>query len=179
MGDSFHEHEEDHLKFIGETQLSLINLAKELQATLSNATKAIKNVLRQQQSNKSEEEIQEAIRAALIHGDSVEELSSSSWEKIEQSLGVSANQEVRQGLTDILKTLHLARENSKQIFSEYLQRAEDISANLRNDRAQFYQLILHTMELVQLLPEYHPNETRDKENKAALNFDAKIGDKPA
>ena len=58
----------------------------------------------------------------------------------------------------------------------YLERAEEINVNLRSFRSQFYNLILHVTELLALMADYHADVVKIAENRAALEFDALIGE---
>ncbi len=64
----------------------------------------------------------------------------------------------------------------EQAMASFVERAEDINVSFRTYRSQFYNLILRTMELLTLLPDYHIDQEKVAENKAALVFDALLGE---
>lgn len=60
----------------------------------------------------------------------------------------------------------------------YHEKTEAMHITLCDYRSQFYNLILRSNELLQLLPDYRPNLSKQLENRERLNFNAKIGENP-
>lgn len=62
------------------------------------------------------------------------------------------------------------------LITPYLEKTAAMHAILCDYRLQFYQLIIRSTELMQLLPDYRPDETKLNKNKAELDFDGKLGE---
>lgn len=61
-------------------------------------------------------------------------------------------------------------------MSAYLERSQALNVILRQYRTLFYDLILRTRTLVEMLPDYHPDAIKIMENRASLHFDSKLGE---
>lgn len=68
------------------------------------------------------------------------------------------------------------RTELEDIAPTYHQRSDDMGRELRRYRKEFYQLIVRATELLQTVPGYHLNETKQSENLSLLDFDAQIGE---
>ena len=73
------------------------------------------------------------------------------------------------------KTLKSRRGEVDVIVSAYLERADDMRINLCSYRSQFYDAILRSTELLQLLPDYKVDKVQEIENRESLYFDAHLG----
>lgn len=180
MGEEFNKLELAHETLISESQSSLIKLAKELQKSLQVTAKEIGQLLTSKQFKKEESVIQKAIRIAMIHYEKIDEEalapSSAFWEKMAVVLGLELAPDLREQLATLLKTFGDPRAEIENMVANYTERAEDIGIKLRSYRTQFYDLILRSMELIKLLPEYHLDKEKDEENRSSLYFDSHIGE---
>lgn len=179
LGDEFSQLEIAHQTLIGESQLSLIKLSRELQNSLNTVAKKCKAILQHHGVNQSQEAVMQAIKVAIIHYDLSDEMlaeSSSFWDEIEKNLGISLNREMRSELSPSITQFHQHKAEIDQLLSSYLTRAEEIAQNLRLFRKRFFDTILKANELIKSLPDYHPDEAREKENLQSLNFDREIGE---
>ncbi|WP_133127256.1 hypothetical protein [Legionella nagasakiensis] len=181
VGEAFSEQEAAHLKLISESQASLIKLARELQKILETASQKIARVLQSHNLAKSQDTIQQAIRSATIRYDKEEDeifsKTSSFWSIMEKELNLTFNDELRDQATSVLNEFRNARSQIDEILETYLNRTDEMTMALRDYRSQFYKQILRASELVQLLPDYHPDEGRRTENLESLDFDANIGER--
>jgi hypothetical protein len=66
-------------------------------------------------------------------------------------------------------------EDVAQAIAPLLEKADNLSIMFRQYRVEFKSLILATLRLVQLLPDYHANEIQDNVNRETLHFDDQIG----
>lgn len=57
----------------------------------------------------------------------------------------------------------------------FLEQVDDLAQALRNYRVEFKTLIVDTLRLIQLLPGYKENPTREEENRSMLLFDDQLG----
>ena len=69
----------------------------------------------------------------------------------------------------------MLRPEIEKMLSVYIEKTEDMAISFRMYRSQFYDLILRVTELLQLLPDYRPDESKVLENRIPLHFDANIG----
>ena len=180
IGDDFNKEELAHQTLIYESQASLIKLSAELQQSLHGAANTIKQILRTRQIIKDDKLIQQAIRAAMIQFDEINQealaVSSSFWKKMSETLSVNLNEEVCQLIGEVLSTLGDPRLDTEAILSTYIEQADTIEINLCSYRSQFYDIILKTTELLNLLPDYPIDKVKDEENRESLYFDAHIGE---
>lgn len=180
MGEDFHKIEVAHQTLIADSQASLIKLSAELQQSLQSVANTIKHILLSQQIMKDEKLIQQAIRGAMIHFETMDEKalapSSLFWKKMSEILSVDLNNDLCQKLGSTLSTLGDPRLDIEAILSTYLEQAETLDINLCSYRRQFYDIILKTVELINLLPDNPIDKEKDEENRSTLHFDAHIGE---
>jgi hypothetical protein len=179
VGEEFSKQELVHQSLIYESQASLIKLSDELHKSLHVAAKNIAQVLQTKQIIKEDKLIQQAIREAMIHLETINHetvvLSPAFWEKLSSVLSADLNTEIREQLTPVLTTFSDPREDMDVILSTYLEKTEEVAVSLRNYRSQFYNIILRVTEFIQLLPDYPIDKVKDEENRASLYFDSHIG----
>ena len=48
--------------------------------------------------------------------------------------------------------------------------------NLKSYRSQFYNIILRSTELINMLPDYYIDREKDQENRGQLYFDSNLGE---
>lgn len=63
----------------------------------------------------------------------------------------------------------------EQAMSTFRERGDELGQILRNYRIEFKTLILDTLRLTQLLPDYRPDEIQDTINREMLYFDDQLG----
>ena len=180
LNEAFQNEELVHQKLIARSQAQLIEVSKELQASLHTVSKTMDKTLRINGIVKEDPMIQQAVRAAMVHYNKMDErmLSSSSpfWDKLSEVLDSPLDETLRRQLESALTPFQDPREEIENILATYLQQTSDVAIALRGFRSQFYELILQVTELVKLLPDYRPNPIKEAENRIPLEFDAQIGE---
>ena len=175
LGETFRTQELSHQSLISKSQLALITVVKSLEDKLRPLEINIGSIVG---SNK-QDSLKKASRVPFVYSDKqtpdVLGQSSSIWAKIEGILDIKLDEAQRRSIASIFEEMgdpwvHIGAE-----LQEYATESEAISIELRNYRLQFYNLILRTTELIQLLPDYHVDKIKDEENRASLYFDAHIG----
>ncbi len=66
-------------------------------------------------------------------------------------------------------------EDVAQAIAPLAEKANDLSIVLRQYRVGFKSMILATLQLIQLLPDYHANDAEDTANRESLQFDDQLG----
>ena len=84
--------------------------------------------------------------------------------------------ELSKDLNALLKQAEETPHTLEESLSPFLEQAEDMNINLRSYRSQFYNVILRVTELLKLLPDYVPDQTKVADNRESLVFDALIGE---
>lgn len=180
LNTSFRELEFAHQKLISESQRRLIDVSKILQTSLQIVSKTMEQTLRRNAILKTDEEIQRAVRAAMVHYNKrdAEMLSegSSFWCKLAEVLNITTDVSLREKLAAALTPFQDPRDEIESILSTYLTQAEDLAIESRGFRIQFYELILRATELLKLLPSYRPDQIKEAENRESLQFDSLIGE---
>lgn len=179
IGENFNKEEEIHQQLIKQSQASLIKLTDTLRNTFQEIASKFTQILKQEQIIKDDKLIARSIRMAIIHYDQIDDqtlaVSSAFWNEISKVLGVELNNEVRQKMAEVMKSVGDPRNDLEDILINFLEKTSDTFVSLRSYRSQFYNLILSTTELIQLLQDYHVDKEKDEENRASLHFDAHIG----
>ena len=180
MNTAFRELEFSHQKLISESQRRLIDVSKILQTSLQVVSKTMEQTLRKNAISKTDEQIQQAVRAAMVYYNKrdAEMLSegSSFWEKLAQVLDITTDAPLRQSLAKALTPFQDPRDEIEGILSTYLTQAEDLAIELRGFRIRFYELIIRATELLKLLPSYRPDLIKEAVNRESLQFDSLIGE---
>lgn len=179
LGEQFNQQEQAHQRLIGESQSSLIKLARTLQDSLKKVSKQCKTVLRQQGMDFSQDALMQAIKVAIIYYDVNDEKlseSSSFWTEFEKHLEISLNQTIRSKLTPAINEFNQHKDETNEILSSFLARASELTQNLRQCRTQFHEVIISANDLIKLLPDYKRDESQMEENLQSLNFDPQIGE---
>ena len=65
--------------------------------------------------------------------------------------------------------------NVEKLMRPFYERADDLGQILRNYRVEFKTLIIDTLRLTDLLPDYKQDEPQDKINRKLLYFDDQLG----
>lgn len=63
----------------------------------------------------------------------------------------------------------------KESLASFRERTNDIAQGLRNYRVEFKTLILDTLRLIQLLPDYREDPVQEAINRNSLQFDDQLG----
>lgn len=61
-------------------------------------------------------------------------------------------------------------------MSPFMENTQALMIKLREYRRKFYDLIIHVRNLMETLTDYHPDENKIRQQRAALYFDASIGE---
>ncbi len=179
LGDEFSQAEVDQYQLISDSQACLIELAGKLQAALAIGAQKIGQILQSRQISSEEKLIQPAIRTALINFDKADThvlaASSPFWTVIADVLKVNLDNELREQLSSELSPLQDPRMEIEQALATFLEQTEMMGLAFRRFRASFYEIILKTTELINLLPDYVVDRKKDDENRSTLHFDSHIG----
>lgn len=180
LNDNFHQEEFNHNKLIAESQQSLMKYTAEWQKKLLTSAKQVKSKLKAAGGEASEPQIIQAINTLLINENLKpgEELSfkSQNWLVLEQLLMQSLGAELKQSFVEqVAKLVEFTQQ--VMIFSQnFMERATEMGIILRRYRSDFYQLILRSNELMQLLPDYRIDPQKMQINLESLYFDSQIGE---
>lgn len=179
LGENFSQIEFSNQQLISDTQAELIKVSHQLQNLLKITSKKVNEILKSSNIVKEDALIQKAIRKAITPHSKFDQvaLSASSvlWVGMSDVLAISLTDELRQKLGEVLVDFADPKQDIEQTLAIYRERAADISISLRSYRRQFYDIILRVTELMNLLPDYHPNMAQIEINRASLHFDPNIG----
>jgi hypothetical protein len=180
FGNDFNELEYNHKTLIAESQKSLLSLAKNLQNILSSAVNEMKKTLKEQGVSKDEKIVFQAVRESISDYEKLDDeiLSNSSvfWSKLNKALDIQLSDKQQAQFANIFLEFNGLRDEIKSNLDPYLERSSDIEINLKSFRSQFYNIILRSTELINMLPDYIIDKERDQENRGYLYFDSSIGE---
>lgn len=91
---------------------------------------------------------------------------------------ISESQAAIKNLVQRLLPLHDTEEtanNIKDSLASFRERTNDIAQGLKNYRVEFKTLILDTLRLIQLLPDYREDPHQEAINRISLQFDDQLG----
>ena len=157
----------------------MIQLSKNLQSKLKTTSGKIGQILRENNFSKEDALIQKAIRKAMIRHAAINNdslaLQSNFWEEMAGVLATPLSDLLRQKMAEILIVFGDPRQEIQETLLSHEERTADIRINLRSYRRQFYDIILKSTELLNLLPDYRVNKTQVELNRSSLQFDPNIG----
>ena len=179
LDEQFSQLELAHQQLISESQAVLIQLSKNLQSKLKTTSGKIGQILRENNFSKEDALIQKAIRKAMIRHAAINNdslaLQSNFWEEMAGVLATPLSDLLRQKMAEILIVFGDPRQEIQETLLSHEERTADIRINLRSYRRQFYDIILKSTELLNLLPDYRVNKTQVELNRSSLQFDPNIG----
>ena len=179
LNEAYAKLEAENQELIAKSQASLIALSRELLASLAKVVASVMLILRKTDPNISIERVSKALRAIMIHYETVndEVLAPSSpyWNIVIKLLGMPLDAPLRAALAQSIRALSDPRNEVEQILSTYLSETEAMEVNLKNYRTEFYNVILRVTELIKLLPDYHVDHEKEAVHRESLYFDAGIG----
>ncbi len=180
LGNEFNDLEFNHQTLIAESQNSLVPYAKKLQDILRSAASGLKKILNEQGVSKDEQIVFRAIREAISNYEKLDNeiLSNSSifWNKLTKLLEIKLRDEQKEQFSSILSGFNSLRDEINNTLISYLERAGDMEINLKSYRSQFYNIILRSTELINMLPDYYIDREKDQENRGQLYFDSNLGE---
>ena len=180
LGNEFNDLEFNHQTLIAESQNSLVPYAKKLQDILRSAASGLKKILNEQGVSKDEQIVFRAIREAISNYEKLDNeiLSNSSifWNKLTKLLEIKLRDEQKERFSSILSGFNSLRDEINNTLISYLERAGDMEINLKSYRSQFYNIILRSTELINMLPDYYIDREKDQENRGQLYFDSNLGE---
>jgi hypothetical protein len=180
IGALFNQEEEAHQHLIYESQGMLMERAEALKASIETVAKKIAHLLSAHQIEKNNTQIIRAIRFGIIHyaqlNNDILSLSTSYWEQVAMMLDMTFSHDLRQEWAAVMKEIGDPKGDLEELLSVYLEKAQDLCAQFKNFRSQFYHVILRATELIQLLPDYHVDKEKEDNNRSSLYFDAHIGE---
>jgi hypothetical protein len=177
MAEHFHETETDHHRLIANSQQALITKTKEWQEALTNSAAQIIAAVG---IDKDVVAIVNIINALLVSPDYTDHsdisLKAPVWKRAEVLFGENLSTEAKQVfINELVKLKHFNAEVD-ELLTDFANQTREMEQTMRKYRSDFYKLILHANELIELLPEYQKNVGQIEENKESLYFDAKIGE---
>ncbi|MBA2656902.1 MAG: hypothetical protein H0U70_07930 [Tatlockia sp.] len=174
LTEDFRKFEIDHYKLIAQSQKILIEQAQIWQNALSSSAATLTLHL-----NKEEAAIKQMINVLLVHPDFTNKtatfLKADFWQAIEKVHGESLTKDLKQIFINEVQKLEEFNLKLEDSLAGYAELVREMGLSLRNWRSEFYNFILRSNNLFNLLPEYQSNESQDKKNKETLDFDSEIG----
>ena len=179
LGTDFNKIQENQQILIASSQASLIHLTSDIQNVFQTVTQKVSQILHDRQIVKDNLIIQQALRVALIdYGKTDSEtlaISSDFWLHMAKVLAAELDEDLRQQLSNVMIALGDPSVEVEKILATYLEQTEEMGINIRSYRSQFYNIILRTTELINLLPDYRVDHVKEEENRSSLHFDPHIG----
>ncbi len=172
IGEAFQQEESAHNRIIAESQKSLIQQVGEWQKTL--------RIIAQKIANRFALEEQLIIQVVTILWEQKGKKNNLDnnahyWSKIEAKLEQTLSSELRNSIIEQISPVFDFVNRMIDSLEPFNEQISQIGIRLRQYRTDFYELILRINELIQLLPGYHYDATKSRENKEAISFDDDIG----
>ena len=88
---------------------------------------------------------------------------------------ISLKDDIKEELLNNLEELLSLTRNFHSKISNFLEQVAEMAEQTQAYRTQFYETIIHVMQLIQLLPDYRIDPVQDALNREVLHFDKTIG----
>lgn len=103
------------------------------------------------------------------------EIQDKAWERFAKEVKLTLSLETKAILQNHLNTLQDLQKSFKHLIDHYGSGVFELRIDLNRFRKQFYHDIGHVQKLLVQLSDFKFDEVRDKQQRSALLFDAKIG----
>lgn len=169
LNEEFEHETRTHQRLISDSQTSLVQISKDLNESLNSALQ----IMEKQGFAHERDELHQALTTALIYQDKDATMF---WKKLAEILKVDISNDFQVKLQPILDLIDESKNKMESLQSGYVERVNDVNIALRGYRSGFYNLILRTVEYLNLLPDYHINVEKDLENRSSLHFNSRFGE---
>jgi len=180
MGETFHQQEVAHQQLIAQSQKALIKETGLWQKRLATTAKTIKEKLRHQDGNPSEDLILQSVNSLLVDYDLSQgnplKHTGGQWARVETHLKQSLDLEARQVFVEQIAMLANYTADLDILLNGFMEKINEMNQGLKQYRSDFYSTILRVTDLIKLLPEYRHDMKQIEENREALRFDSEIGE---
>lgn len=165
--ESFNSQQLAQKKLIAESQAVLIKIAKQYNDFLNSVVKSdFFHTL-----GINTQDATKIIEILLSNALEDQSISEEVWSKTSKVSKEPFSDTQRVELLNIINPLLSLTTQIKDLKKPFIEQAEYLGKVFREFRNDFYQLIIKTNELIQLLPSYKPNPQRDLQNRESIDFD--------
>lgn len=175
MNTAYHQEEANQVALLAECQTYLINYIKGWSQDFLSFLKGIKDRFKSEGIEVDDQVLLHATNLLIIC-EKNGSLTGADWALIEKRFGQKLPETLRAQLLKVLSNVDSSYEALQQGLELYIERAREISVNVRQFRADFQVLIIRVNELIRLLPDYVFDVALDDKNRSTLYFDARIGE---
>jgi hypothetical protein len=179
VGEEFNNKRTEHYNLIASSQNLLMNISRQFNTALEKAIVALGSRLKKANQTLEKNNIQSALINALIYCDFNKTDSSGPvslfTDQIKDFLKISLEENLKKQIMKDLSELVDIVVSFDEEVRPFANQIETMAVDANSYRNQFYQAIVHIMELIKLLPEYKIDPEQDLINRESLYFDKSIG----